>query len=235
MYIGDWDNGRIRKIDILTGIISTYAGNGIVGYSGDGNLATNAMINRPMALCFDNCGNLIFADNFNNRVRKIDGTTKIITTIAGTGVSGFFGDNGNATNAELNNPSGICVDTFGNLFISEYHNYRVRKVTYDTSCNGMPNKNYVNNVNNTLNINVYPNPVSDAVYVSGINVPTAYTLSNIIGATVLQGIVSAGQAIDVRSLSSGVYVLTLTLSPQYTLSPSQSGNMVREKIKIVKE
>ena len=130
LYIGDWDNGRIRKVDIATGIVTTIAGNGTEGYGGDSGIATDAMINKPVALCFDNCGNLIFADEMNNRIRKIDAITGIITTIAGNGTAGFSGDSSIATAAELNNPDGVCFDNLGNLYISDYYNQRVRKVTF---------------------------------------------------------------------------------------------------------
>jgi len=148
IYIGDWGNKRIRKVDVATGIVTTIVGNGIRGYSGDGGVATSAMISAPYALCFDKCGNLYFSDS--NRVRRIDGITNIITTVAGNGIAGFSGDSGLAINAELLNPVGIAIDSSGNLFISDQGNNRVRKVTIfnpfihisatsgDTICVGVP-------------------------------------------------------------------------------------------------
>jgi len=127
LYIGDWGNHRIRKIDAFTGNVMTIAGIGIDGYSGDGGLAINAMIIEPFALCFDKCGNLFFSDS--NRVRRIDGITGVINTIAGNGIAGFSGDGALAVNAELNLAIGVAIDSSCNLYISDSKNNRVRKVT----------------------------------------------------------------------------------------------------------
>src|SRR5207253_867487 len=102
-YISDAGNARIRKVDASTGVITTVAGTGVAGFSGDGGAATSAKINDPHGITFDGSGDLIFADSANNRVRQIDpfGT---ITTIAGTGVAGSGGDGGDGTLAQLNDP-----------------------------------------------------------------------------------------------------------------------------------
>ena len=118
---------RIRKID-LNNIITTICGNGVPGFSGDSGLASIAKINVPEGICFDINGNLFFSDHANHRVRKVDVTTGIITTIAGTGVAGYNGDTILAINAMLNTPSAICIDSFGNLYIADYFNRRVRKI-----------------------------------------------------------------------------------------------------------
>ena len=109
-------------------IITTVAGNGTAGYSGDGGQATAAELNNSREMAFDLVGNLYFTDSENNRVRKITKGTNIITTIAGTGTAGFSGDGGQATAAELNNPLGIAFDGAGNLYISEVYNSRIRKI-----------------------------------------------------------------------------------------------------------
>lgn len=113
------------------GIISTVAGNGTYGFSGDGSAATNAKINYPYSVAVDASGDLFIADLSNNRIRKVD-TNGIITTVAGNGPSGTFGtysgDGGAATNAGLNFPSGVAVDSKGNVFIADEYNGRVRKV-----------------------------------------------------------------------------------------------------------
>ena len=126
MYIGDEDNFRIRKINYL-GIISTIAGIGSAGYSGDGGAATNASINYPSGIVLDGAGNIYFSDLVNNRVRKIN-TSGIITTFAGNGSSGYSGDGGNATAAEINHPDGIAIDNDGNMYIADWYNNVVRKV-----------------------------------------------------------------------------------------------------------
>jgi hypothetical protein len=92
-YISDANNHRIRKVS--HGVITTFAGTGISGFSGDGGLAKNAQLSYPVGMVFDSAGNMIIADEGNNRVRMID-TTGTITTIAGTGIAGFSGDGGPA-------------------------------------------------------------------------------------------------------------------------------------------
>lgn len=125
-YASDTYGYRIRKIS-TTGIITTYAGTGIAGFSGDGGPATSAMIYYPIGLVFDPAGELVFADDNNNRVRKIDAAGNI-STIAGSGAQGYCGDGQPATSACLNHPSGLTYDSAGNLYISDTFNNVVRKV-----------------------------------------------------------------------------------------------------------
>jgi len=127
-YISDAENHRIRKVS--NGVISTFAGTGIAGFSGDGGLAKNAMLNYPVGLLFDSAENLFVADSGNNRIRKID-TSGTITTIAGIGTPGFSGDGGPALSAQLNGPWGMAFDAVGNLYFSDILNQRVRRI--DTS------------------------------------------------------------------------------------------------------
>ena len=126
LYIADYFNNRIRKVG-TNGIITTVAGNGIDGYSGDGGAATNAALSNPDCVTVDSGGNLYIVDNFHNVIRKV-GTNGVITTVAGNGSYGYSGDGGAATNAKLNDPTGVTVDSGGNLYISDYENNRVRKV-----------------------------------------------------------------------------------------------------------
>ncbi len=109
-------------------LITTVAGNGEGSYSGDGGQATSATVNGPGAIAQDTDGNIYFADATNQRVRKINLTTGIITTVAGNGTAGFSGDGGAATNAQLNGPSSISLDFSGNIYIADYNNHRIRKV-----------------------------------------------------------------------------------------------------------
>lgn len=113
-------------------VISTYAGTGNNNYGGDGGLAIDADLFRPNGITFDNDGNIVFSDQNNDCIRKIDVTTNIITTIAGTGTSGFSGDGGLATDAELNKPTDIAIDSVGNMYIADNGNWRVRKVDHIT-------------------------------------------------------------------------------------------------------
>lgn len=126
VYISDSTNQRIRKVD-PQGDVSTIAGDGKAGYSGDGGKATDAEIHDPAQLCMDAAGNLYFADSANNRVRRID-PSGTITTVAGTGKEGYSGDNGPAALASLNHPLGVAVDSQGGIYIADSANHCVRKV-----------------------------------------------------------------------------------------------------------
>ena len=109
------------------GTITTVAGTGVEGYSGDGGPATSAQLALPFGLAMDTAGNLYIAEGFNDRVRRVDGSGTI-TTVAGTGVEGHSGDGGPATSAQLHGPGGLAVDAAGNLYIADQGNYRVRRV-----------------------------------------------------------------------------------------------------------
>jgi sugar lactone lactonase YvrE len=128
LLIADYGNRRIRRVDGTTGIITTVAGNGNGGFSGDGGAATSASMYNPGGVAVDAAGNLLIADTDSHRIRRVDGTTGIITTVAGNGTSGFSGDGGAATSASLYNPVGVAVDAAGNLLIADYWNHRIRRV-----------------------------------------------------------------------------------------------------------
>jgi uncharacterized protein (TIGR03437 family) len=125
LYIADGFNNRIRKIS--NGIITTVVGNGTQGFSGDNGPATGAQLSHPYGVAVDSAGNLYIADSLNNRIRKI--SNGIITTVAGNGTQGFSGDNGLATGAQLYRPNGVAVDSAGNLYIADFGNDCIRKVT----------------------------------------------------------------------------------------------------------
>jgi uncharacterized protein (TIGR03437 family) len=127
LYIADDLNHRVRKVG-PTGIITTLAGNGVQGSSGDGGPATGASLYYPAALAVDAAGNVFIADWGNNRIRKVD-PGGIITTVAGSGARGFSGDGGPATSAALIGPEAVATDTFGNVYIGDTGNRRVRKVS----------------------------------------------------------------------------------------------------------
>jgi sugar lactone lactonase YvrE len=132
LYMGEENGGQVRKID-QSGRITTIAGTGVIGYSGDGGPATDAQFNWPMGLAVDRFGNIFIADAVqNNRVRKIDGATGLVNTIAGSGQRGYSGDGGPAAQAQLNTPTGsVAVDAQGNVYVLDAGNQRVRKI--DTS------------------------------------------------------------------------------------------------------
>jgi trimeric autotransporter adhesin len=129
-YIADKTNQRIRKVS-KTGIITTVAGNGTPGYTGDGFAATAATLNSPTGVAKDKYGNIYIADNNNTVIRKVS-AAGIITTLAGPGTATVLGDGGPATAAYLSSPVDVAVDTFGNVFIADQGNARIREV-YATS------------------------------------------------------------------------------------------------------
>jgi hypothetical protein len=134
LYFSDSNNNRIRKVVFndpgvfQDGIVTTIAGTGDKGFAGDGGQAVNAQLSLPGDLEIGPDGHLYFADTDNNRVRKIDLTTGIITTVAGTGENGYGGDGGQAVDARLNRPFGVAFDPAGDLYVSDTFNSRIRKV-----------------------------------------------------------------------------------------------------------
>jgi NHL repeat len=131
VYVADPPNQRIRRIDAATGIVTTVAGTGSSGFSGDGGPATAARIRYPKGVEIGPDGNLYIADNNNHRVRRVDLSTGIITTVAGTGSRGFSGDGGPATAARLDEPRNITFDAQGRLYIVDQNNRRIRRVHTD--------------------------------------------------------------------------------------------------------
>jgi DNA-binding beta-propeller fold protein YncE len=108
--------------------MSTIAGTGDPGYSGDGGPANQALLNNPFDLAFDPQGNLCFSDTYNHCIRRIDTRTAVITTIAGTGEPGFSGDGSAAIQARMNQPYGIVIDRMGTIYIADRLNKRVRRI-----------------------------------------------------------------------------------------------------------
>ena len=128
LYIADTYNNRVRKVS-TAGIITTVAGNGTWGSSGDGGSATSAQLSNAQGVAVDGAGNLYIADSNNARVRKVSGGT--ITTVAGGGTCcSSLGDGGPATSANLDYPTGIVFDTAGNLYIADESHYSIRTVSY---------------------------------------------------------------------------------------------------------
>ncbi|MBN9615557.1 MAG: SMP-30/gluconolactonase/LRE family protein [Acidobacteriales bacterium] len=126
LYIADLNDNVIRKVD-LAGIVTTVAGTGEQGFAGDGGAATSALLDSPAGVAVDAAGTIYIADTHNQRIRKVSNGT--ITTVAGTGVAGFSGDNGPAGAAQLSNPTALAVDATGNLYIADTDNHRIRKIS----------------------------------------------------------------------------------------------------------
>ena len=131
LYVCDAMNHVIRKID-RNGVITTVAGAGKKGYSGDGGPALEATLNEPYEVRFDKQGDMFFVERLNHVVRRVDAKTRIITTVAGSGKAGFSGDGGAATQATLDQPHSIQFDARGDLYICDILNHRIRKVDMKT-------------------------------------------------------------------------------------------------------
>ena len=147
VYVANYGSGNVSVINTATNtltktvpvgvsplmiantplVIETYAGNGTQGFSGDEGPATDASLNRPFGVAADTVGNVYIADTYGHRIRKVN-SAGVITTVAGNGTPGFGGDGGAATSASLDYPTGIAVDTAGDLYIADSYNGRIRRV-----------------------------------------------------------------------------------------------------------
>ena len=136
LYIADTGNSTVRRIDAGTGVITTVAGTGSAGYSGDGGPGTQAQLWSPLGVTVDAAGNPVIADTFNERVRRVDMATGIITTIAGNGTQGYLGDGGDATAAELDTPFDVATELDGSIDIADQGNVRIRQVAAVASADG---------------------------------------------------------------------------------------------------
>ena len=128
LYITEVRHHRVRRLDLKTKELTTVAGCGEKGYSGDGEAAVKAKLNEPYEVRFDRAGNMLFVEMQNHVVRKVDAKTGIISTIAGCGEKGFGGDGGPATKAKFNQPHSIALDAADNLYIADILNHRIRRV-----------------------------------------------------------------------------------------------------------
>ncbi len=129
LYVADFGNHRVRKMNLATGIISTFAGTGNNSFSGDNGPAVAADLSFPSSVCADNKGNIYIADYDNSRIRMVDAGTGIITTVAGNGNQNYSGDGGLALNASLNQPNCVFVDKSGYIYISDFGNNVIRGVS----------------------------------------------------------------------------------------------------------
>jgi sugar lactone lactonase YvrE len=132
LYFCDLDNQRIRRLDLKSNRVTTVAGSGEKGYRGDGGPAIRAALNMPHEIQFDKAGNLYIAERDNHVVRKVEATTGVISTVAGTGVEGFGGDGGPGVKAQLRQPHSILFDRDGTLLICDIGNQRIRRLHLDT-------------------------------------------------------------------------------------------------------
>lgn len=201
---------RVMKVN-TTGTITTYAGGDIGGSSGDGNPATAAVIS-PYKIAMDKNNNLYLAEYYtsSNKVRMVS-NSGIITTVVGTGMSGYSGDNGLATAAQLNYPSGVAIDTCGNVYIADAWNNRIREVLFYPTCPDTTGSDTTLATSISLasgDIALFPNPVYEVLHIHGIPATATYTISDMTGKASLHGVVQKG-SIPVKNLPSGMYLITI--------------------------
>ncbi len=202
LYVAGTNSNTVRKIDLNTNIISAFAGTGSIGYSGDGFNATGAQLNNPEAIGVDKYGNVYIADNGNNVIRKVDKATGIISTIAGTYIPGYSGDGGPAIIAQLNHPTDVKVDTSGNIFIADWENNRIRKIT--------PSTVSVNNIQVKSEIVLYPNPAQNKLTVVAKNKINEVTIANLLGQAIYtQKYASDKAEVDLADLPAGMYLVKI--------------------------
>jgi len=202
LYISDTGNERIRKVNLSTNIITTIAGTGETGFIGDGVQATKAQLANPLGLAFNKTGDLYVVDRGNNRVRKINISTGTITTVAGTGKSGFSGDGELAKNAKLSNPTGLAFNKAGDLYVVDRGNNRIRKIS------GLSN-DVSENLSLEKNIKIYPNPSTDKITIELKNNVELKNVSlvDITGKKVRVKINDS--TLNVSKLPRGIYVLKI--------------------------
>jgi len=200
-----------------SGDISTIAGNTSSGFSGNGGQATVAELYYPTDIAVDASGNLYIADSYNNRIRSVN-TSGIIRTFAGTSGAGFSGDGGPATAADLFDPTGVATDLSGNVYITDYDNNRIRKVTgIITGINSLP---VISD-----EVTIYPVPTTGSFIISGISPGQTIELYNYLGQKVLSATNHQPLAnFDISNQANGIYLIRLI---------NKDGSIVTEK-KIVK-
>lgn len=210
LYIADTYNDRVRIVNLTSGSINTYAGDGNYGMAGDGGPATAAELWAPWEVTMDASHNLYITDNNNNKIREVTFSSGIINTLAGNGTGGFSGDGGPAIAAELNFPQGTAIDGFGNLYFADMANNRIRKIS------GIPTgiaKSMGENF-----ISIYPNPAFDFIYIEtkNISLPVTLEINDITGRLMLEKTIELKEQsqMNISSLTSGIYFVTLKTKTQ---------------------
>ena len=204
VFIADYFNNRVRQVH-TNGIISTYAGNGTAGFAGDGGAASSAELDWPDGIAIDASGNMFISDEVNVRIRLVN-SSGIISTIAGNGIQGFTGDGGPATSAEMDNILNVSIDKYGNAYVSDYTNDRVRVLSKVTTGEGQ------------LSVisgqwSVYPNPNNgrfNLVVSSQWSVVSSNTIEvfDIMGEEVFKETLTpqSSNSIDLSGKAKGIYL-----------------------------
>ncbi len=199
IYFCDFLNNAVRKVT-PSGIITTIAGTGVAGYSGDGGPATAAQLRGPDAICHDPFGNIYISDADNHRIRRIS-ASGIITTIAGTGVSGFGGDGGPASLANVDRPNDMVLDPAGDLYFCDIENHRVRKISGLSLLVPATQK---------MVMSLYPNPATDFVIVNAKTTINQLTVVTLEGKTVYSCCYNTSEVnLNVAALPAGLYFVNV--------------------------
>ena len=203
VYFTEYGNNCVRKINAV-GILSTIAGNGTGGYSGDSFAATMAQLDFPTGVKVDNLGNVYISDANNNRIREVN-TSDIITTIAGTGIAGFSGDGGPAILAEFISPGGIAVNGQGNVYIADWGNNRIRYIRNTVSIKSI--------INDSVSFKVYPNPAPNGQFTisisSNTNEKVNIIITDLLGEKIKNFIATTNKPMVVQlDVPTGIYILS---------------------------
>lgn len=202
LYIVSYSQNRVRKVT-PDGIITTVAGTGVAGYSGDGSYAASAKLDRPTSICIDKWNNLYVSDSYNDCVRKIS-NTGVISTIAGNGLSGFEGDGGPATAAKLLNPAGIIIDEAGGMSLCDWGNNRIRRVSNVVSIGNVESKQY--------GLDIFPNPNKGSFIMhllSENNNTVKILITDVVGKLVEEMFVLSNEQVTVNlDAPTGMYYVT---------------------------
>lgn len=206
IYLADSGGlGHIRKVDLSTGIITRFAGNGGVVFNGDEINADMAGFNCGYDIKADASGNVYIADYGNSRIRLID-NDHIIHTIAGTGIAGYSGDGGPAKEAQINQPQGLAIDKCGNLYIADTYNQRIRKVAMNPNCWPLA----VEGTTTPSEAELYPLPVYNTLHIDKIKATCTYSLTDVCGRIIRTGQLQPGSnEIDMQPAPPGMYILQL--------------------------
>jgi trimeric autotransporter adhesin len=194
IYIADRAHHCIRKIN-SSGIISTIAGTGVAGHSGDGGPATSAQLNYPQDLVLDAAGNIFIAEQY--YIRKVN-NSGIVSTIAGTGVAGYSGDGGLAILAQFDTPVGLCLDTSGNIYVADLFNNRVRVICMSSCPLGVEEES------SSRSFELLPNPASDKLIIQGPEVSKCI-LTSVDGKQI--SLQPNNNQFDVSNVPQGIYFL----------------------------
>jgi hypothetical protein len=202
IYIADYLNNVVRKVTASTGIITTIAGNHSLpaGFGGDGGPATNAELGAPICVRMDALGN-IYITNLNSVIRMVSKTTGIITTVVGNTVGGYSGNGGPATAAELNQPTGMCFDALGNMYIADQANSVIRRVTMPTG---------INEIKKNETVSIFPNPSNGSfnLSLSNVNNKCGVEIYNMVGEKIYTEILPQTQSANIINLTgepNGIY------------------------------